>query len=173
MNEQYNASYSHILDISQKKISNLIKYIPLDANMDLMDFACGNGTLLAHVAGKTGSYTGIDTSADLINIAKECARRSGYEQARFICDDIVNYSNNNASTQDIGIAFDFSEHAPDKEWLNILVAIRKILRKSGKLILHTPNGKYFLEILKEKGFLKQFDGHIAIRSASENAQLLK
>jgi len=72
------------------------------------------------------------------------------------------------------MAFDFSEHVGDEEWLQILLSIKSSLKKEGKLYIHTPNGKYFLEIMKNKNFIfSQFPEHIAVRNAKQNIILLE
>ncbi|MCI0575508.1 MAG: class I SAM-dependent methyltransferase, partial [Chloroflexi bacterium] len=40
------------------------------------------------------------------------------------------------------------------------------------LYLHTPNGRYVLELLKKKRILKQSLGHVAVREAQEYKALL-
>ena len=56
----------------------------------------------------------------------------------------------------------------------MLLSIKSSLKKGGKLYIHTPNGKFFLEIMKSFNFIfKQFSEHIAVRNVEENIILLE
>jgi len=170
----YNAAYSACLDRTNARFDQLIKDVPLSAEKDLADFGCGHGLLLPHVAYKVRSYIGIDTSAELIKIARNRLPEYPGMKAGFVCSSIEEFANKNRGAADIGVAFDVSEHIEDGEWLRILVSIREVLRNGGQLYLHTPNGNYVLEIMKKRSFiLKQLPGHIAIRSPEDNARILK
>ena len=92
----------------------------------------------------------------------------------FFCDSIQSFCEKNKEKFDIGMAFDFSEHVGDEEWLQILLSIKSSLKKEGKLYIHTPNGKYFLEIMKNKNFIfSQFPEHISVRNAKQYIILLE
>ena len=54
----------------------------------------------------------------------------------------------------------------------VLLAARKLLRKDGKLIVHTPNLSYWLERLKDWGVIRQIYGHIAVRNEAQYLQAL-
>jgi hypothetical protein len=67
---------------------------------------------------------------------------------------------------------DFSEHVFEYKWAEILTSIKKTLKPQGVLYLHTPNGEYFIEILKNKGVLAQYPEHVAVRGPGHNLTLL-
>lgn len=67
---------------------------------------------------------------------------------------------------------DFTEHLYDKDLLLILKQINISLRQNGKLFIHKPNADYFLEILKEKGIMKQVSGHDGVRNFEQYKKLL-
>jgi len=141
---------------------------------DVVDFACGNGLLLEAVQNLVSSYVGIDYSNSLISAAVKRKARLQADNAEFICDDIHEFCNANPNAFDIAFAMDFSEHVLDKDWVEILISIKKSLKKNGILYIHTPNSEFFLEIMKHHGWLvNQLPGHIAVRTVSENKHLLQ
>lgn len=69
---------------------------------------------------------------------------------------------------------DITEHIYDKTLLEFLASARHVLREAGKLYIHTPNGRYYLELMKRYNFLlRQFPGHVAVRPPDAYAELLE
>ena len=60
----------------------------------------------------------------------------------FFCDSIQSFCEKNQEKFDIGIAFDFSEHVGDEEWLQTLSSIKLSLKKGGNYIC-TPQMEIF------------------------------
>jgi len=159
---------------SDSRIRQLLKLLELKGDLTVADFACGNGVMLEFLHGKFGEYFGIDFSPSAIKNAELRKKKMGVTNAHFFCDSIQSFCEKNQEKFDIGIAFDFSEHVDDTEWSQILSSIKFSLKKGGKLYMHTPNGNFFLEKMKNKNFIfKQFPEHIAVRSAKQNIILLE
>ena len=159
---------------SNSRIMQLSKLIELKGDFAVADFACGNGKMLEFVDQKIGEYFGVDFSPSAIKNAEIRKKKLGATNAHFFCDSIQSFCEKNQEKFDIGIAFDFSEHVGDEEWLQTLSSIKRSLKKGGKLYMHTPNGNFFLERMKSKNFIfKQFPEHIAVRSARQNIILLE
>ncbi|MEC7785855.1 MAG: class I SAM-dependent methyltransferase [Nitrospinota bacterium] len=159
---------------SYSRIGQLLKLIELKRDLTVADFACGNGVMLEFLHEKVGKYFGIDFSPSAIKNAELRKKKMGVTNAQFFCDSIQSFCYKNQEKFDIAMAFDFSEHVGDKEWLQILSSIKNSLKKGGKLYMHTPNGKYVIEIMKNKNFIfKQFPEHISVRSAQKNTILLE
>ena len=159
---------------SNGRITQLLKLINLKGDLAVADFACGNGVMLEFLHQKVGEYFGVDFSSFAIKNAERRKIKLGITNAQFFCDSIQSFCEKNKEKFDIGMAFDFSEHVGDEEWLQILLSIKSSLKKEGKLYIHTPNGKYFLEIMKNKNFIfSQFPEHIAVRNAKQNIILLE
>ena len=155
------------------RIERLMKYIHLNGDYHVADFACGDGMLMPLVASKVASYVGVDFSEEFIRKANERKRLSGITNADFFCSDINDFCDNHAESFDCAFAMDFSEHVYDDEWVKILTGIRKTLKKGGCLYVHTPNALFFIEVLKKHSlFLSHHPGHIAVRSPDENTRLL-
>jgi 2-polyprenyl-6-hydroxyphenyl methylase/3-demethylubiquinone-9 3-methyltransferase len=158
---------------SPVRLQRLLQYVELRPADRIADFACGNAMLMPYVAPRVASYVGIDFSEDFIKKANEKKNLMGFRNAEFYCSDINVFCENNRDRFDRAFAMDVSEHVYDDDWLEILVSIRKSLKAGGTLYLHTPNALFFVEEMKRHSFLlRQFPGHVAVRSPEENARLL-
>jgi len=156
------------------RLNRLLKYIKLKKNDDVIDFACGNAILMPLISQQINSYTGIDFSEHFINAAEENKKKSFIKNAHFFCADINEYCSRHSNQFDKGFALDFSEHVYDDDWLKILKSTRIALKPKAKLYIHTPNGDFFLEKMKNKNFIiKQYPQHIAVRNIEENIKLLE
>ena len=127
--------------------------------------------MLLHAMPAYGTYDGVDFSADFIAAAEDLAE--GKERYSFHCQDIVAYCGEHRGEFDIAATLDFSEHIDDETFVRIYSAIRRSLKPGGRLYLHTPNLAFFMEQLKDKGVLRQFPEHIAVRDADQNVDLLR
>lgn len=155
------------------RIERLVPFLHLKGNEALADFACGNAMLLPLIHNQVAHYYGIDFSEDFVEAARQRAARHTIGNCSFFCEDIVEFCNTHHDCFDIATAFDFSEHIDDDDFLRIFGAIRQSLKTGGRLVLHTPNLEFFVEQLKDKGIMKQFPEHIAVRSPRENVTLLE
>jgi 2-polyprenyl-6-hydroxyphenyl methylase/3-demethylubiquinone-9 3-methyltransferase len=164
------------------RLSRLIDRVNINSRTNVADFACGSGMLLEHIAPRVNSYVGVDFSEPFIRIANTNKQKFESQsqdnlwakKARFECASIQDFCRRNSGIFDVGFAMDISEHVYDDEWLDILLHIRSSMKVGGKLYLHTPNARFFLEIMKRQNFLvKQFPEHIAVRSLKENLKLLE
>lgn len=120
----------------------------------LLDFACGNGFYSRRFAERGAEVVGIDTSPELISIAK----RNHGGKVRFLQPADVHASNRilddfPAATFDrvyVSDALLFFFHAPktglavDEPALELLRRLRRLLRPSGILYLMEPNGTFWL-----------------------------
>jgi 2-polyprenyl-6-hydroxyphenyl methylase/3-demethylubiquinone-9 3-methyltransferase len=167
---------NYVLALEKKslnRIARLMKYVKLSQHSVVADYGCGNGMLLSLIHNKISEYYGIDFSSGMLSAAKKRAEKLSFSKAFFYNADIADFSKEFNDFFDIAFALDFSEHVDDEDWLKILASVRKTLKKGGLLYLHTPNKEYLLEFLKDKGVLKQFPQHIAVRTLSDNLMLLE
>ena len=172
----YDEKYVESFELKQSpfRLQRLIKLMTIDKNHIVVDFACGSGMLMEFIAPKVKSYIGVDFSEAFIRAANKKKKRLSIHNAEFVCSDIIEFCAQNPNRFDIGFAMDFSEHVYDKEWLQILKAIKNSIKSNGKLYLHTPNGEFFIEKMKKKNFvLRQFPEHVAVRTPDENAKILQ
>jgi len=155
------------------RISRLVNLMKLSENMIVVDFACGNGLLLSCIHKMIKYYYGVDFSENFIEEAKRLQNTRNIENAEFHCNEITDFCNNIEIKFDRAFSLDFSEHVYDRDFIEIARSIRKILKHNGIFYLHTPNKEFFIEILKDRGILRQFPEHIAVRTADEMVELLK
>jgi 2-polyprenyl-6-hydroxyphenyl methylase / 3-demethylubiquinone-9 3-methyltransferase len=173
LREMHGAEYVNTFEnMPLNRLVRLGKYFDLTKESVIVDFACGNAMLLEALHDRIKEYHGVDFSSEMIASAKRRSERHSFLNSHFYEEDIHAFANNNLGKFDAAFAMDFSEHVFDDEWAKILASIKKTLKPQGVLYLHTPNGEYFIEILKNKGILEQFPQHVAVRGAAHNLKLL-
>lgn len=158
---------------SMARVTRLAARMQLSGREELADFACGNGMLLQATHDRVRHYHGVDFSADFIRAARRRADARGIGNATFHCEDIVSFCGRHPARFDVAAALDFSEHVDDATFIEVFSAIRGSLRTGGRLYLHTPNLDFFLEQLKQRGILRQFPQHIAVRNRAQLVALLE
>ena len=157
-----------------RRMERLIPQLAVTSQTHVCDFGCGDALALEHLHGRIGSYTGVDFSPEFAAKARERVARLGTTQTEIHCGDLVAFCEGNQKRFDLGLAFDFSEHVYDEDWLAFLQAMHASLKPGGKLVIHTPNLGFFVERLKERNFiLRQFPEHIAVRDMGQNVALLE
>jgi len=154
------------------KNKRLLKYVHFGRSDTVIDIGCGDGSFAYLIHGQVKEYVGVDFSEECIRRATAKARRLNIPNAEFVCEDIVRYCEKHPRTYDKAFALDFTEHVYDEELVRILSAVRISLKESGLLYLHTPNGGYFLEILKKRNIIRQFAQHVAVRNGEEMIELI-
>jgi 2-polyprenyl-3-methyl-5-hydroxy-6-metoxy-1,4-benzoquinol methylase len=173
LREMHGAEYVKVYEKTPiNRLMRLRKYFDLTKESVIVDFACGNAMLLEVLHDCIKEYHGVDFSSEMIASAKKRSEKLSFYNSHFYEEDINTFANDNISRFDAAFAMDFSEHVFDNEWVSILSSIKKTLKPQGILFLHTPNGEYFIEILKSKGLLEQIPQHVAVRGAAHNLKLL-
>lgn len=153
------------------RLERLVPLLGLRPGDTVLDLGCGSGLAMPLVAPRVRRYLGVDFSEPLIAAAK---RRSPPANAEFFCDEIPRFCGRLGDPVDVALALDLSEHVPDEPWLSILQAVRGALAPHGRLLLHTPDGSFFVERLKARNLLlRQFPEHVAVRTAAANRSLLQ
>lgn len=171
----YGKAYVEEFDARQSpaRLERLLSRIELQPQWEVADFGCGSGLLMPHVAPRVRSYAGVDFSDTFIAAAEAHRRRRGVANASFHCAPIEEFCAAHEGRFDAGFAMDLSEHVYDEPWSGILRAIRRGLKPGGHFYLHTPNARFFLEIMKARGWLvKQLPEHVAVRTPERNAAML-
>lgn len=156
-----------------RRVTRLAARMQLSRTEELADFGCGNGMLLQEVHDRVLHYHGVDFSTDFIGAARRRADALGIGNATFHCEDIASFCDTHPARFDVATALDFSEHVDDATFVEVFSAIRGSLREGGRLYLHTPNLDFFLEQLKQRGILRQFPQHIAVRNSAQISALLE
>jgi len=155
------------------RLTRLIPRLNLQSTDVVADFGCGNGLLVPLIYDKVAHYYGVDFSREFIERAQARVAAAGIHNATLVRAEITDFCAGHVRTFDKAFAFDLAEHLYDDTWVEIASAIRSSLRPGGALFIHTPNGWFFLEILKKRGILRQFPEHVAVRTAEENIRILQ
>jgi 2-polyprenyl-3-methyl-5-hydroxy-6-metoxy-1,4-benzoquinol methylase len=82
-------------------------------------------------------------------------------------------SGKRAASFDYVLLLDVTEHIDDDILSDVLLAAKRLLKSDGKLIIHTPNLSYWLELLKDRGIIAQLNGHIAVRNERHYRDLIE
>jgi cyclopropane fatty-acyl-phospholipid synthase-like methyltransferase len=170
----YRADYVAGYDrLPANRMEALVRRCELRPGDEVADFGCGPGSLLHHIHQTIASYCGIDFSEEFIDAAKRKARESGIQNARFECADIVEFCHRNPARFDKAFMFDVSHLIADEQLHAIYSGIRGSLRPSAKFYLHTINGDYFLEKLKDRKWVHRSPHYVAVRTVEQNRDLLR
>jgi cyclopropane fatty-acyl-phospholipid synthase-like methyltransferase len=167
--EQYAGQYDpHAVP----RMERLLPYIQLSGSETVADFGCGNGVLLEVISPKVREYVGVDFSEAFVRAAEQRRDARGIRNGSFHCTDMVAFCSENPGRFDAGFALDFSEHIYDDQFLRIFQAIHTALKPGAALYLHTPNREYFIELMRDRHILQPIEGHVAVRDARRNCELL-
>jgi len=169
--EDYVQKFDSTSSIQIKRIENIVNNLELEENKVVVDYGCGNGLLYETLENKIKEYNGIDFSDEFIAIFKKRINYENKSNVKLYAEDIVDFAVSHKNEFDYAFTLDFSEHIFDNQFIQIYKSIISTLNTNGKLFLHTPNGDYFIEILKNKGIMKQFPEHVAVRNFNQYVKL--
>lgn len=130
----FNGEFSQLFDRYQRNI-NLIKLMP---EHKYLEFGCGRGEICIYHALQGGCATGVDYSADAINLAIKKAKLLGASADFFVSSfadfkPVENY-------YDRILASEFIEHISSVEGYRFLEIAYKSLRPGGRVLIFThPN----------------------------------
>jgi ubiquinone/menaquinone biosynthesis C-methylase UbiE len=134
----YDKIYSEGGYLSEKKFNEMaLKALGVKKgkNKRLLDIACGQGTLLAMAENYVQTY-GIDISREAVSKAKNMARSTEFK----VCSaEKLPFKN---EFFDYITCMGSLEHFVDIE--SSLSEMRRVLKKSGKAVIHVPNSLYLV-----------------------------
>lgn len=169
----YDQRYVEQYDVhAVQRMLRMLPFFDLSEQDVVADFACGNGVLCDLIASRVRKYVGVDFSDAFIREAVGRRDARGITNAEFHCADIVAFCGEHPGELDAAFALDFSEHIYDDQFLRIFQAIHDALKPGAPLYLHTPNGEYFMERLRDSGVIRQIEGHVAVRDTRDQKALL-
>lgn len=111
--------------------SHLIKY------MKVLDVACGNGYGTEILSKSAKKVVGVDISKESIDLAIKKYKNRNVE---FYQSDAksLNFS---SSSFDFVVSFETIEHLSKKDARKFLVEIKRVLKRTGKLLISTPDNR--------------------------------
>lgn len=140
----------------QYTIKNVLEiYSPLE-NEKIIDVGCGWGNISFTLQKKGFDVIGIDYFKKSIDMCKNCAKKLGLDENKFLCRDATD-TKLSANSIDVVYCADLVEHLYPEIYLALLKEINRILKNGGKFIVYTPNPSHILEILKNHNIVLKKD----------------
>lgn len=145
-----NLVYSPTLTkLAKLQVSFIIKKLKLKKGMRILDVGCGNGRHALEFARRGFFVTGVDSSRDLLILAKKEARKEGLS-IQFILNEFQNFHEKEKYDLVISI-FSFGFLNKKNDHLAFLKNIVNSLKSSGKIVLVTGNSLLKLKEAKKYG----------------------
>lgn len=153
---------------ARQRIANVFHLLPRELRgRRLLDLGCGMGTFAVEAASRGALATGIDPAPAAVSAARRVAAAEG-APASFVRADAAALPVA-ASSCDVVLAADVTEHLDDDTLARILREAVRVLRPGGALVLYTPEQSHLFERLRDRGMLNPDPSHIGVRSAAELA----
>jgi len=170
----YDSRYFTNLPTGSQRIAQILSRVKFHPDARVCEFGCGTGDFLFAIQHLVGYGLGIDYVAHAVQRAQTRSRTAAVSNVEFLCGDIREMTARPGLLRsfDEVLMMDFTEHVPDAELLDYFGVARQLLKTTGRIVVHTPNARYYLERLKSQSVLKQLPGHIAVRSESAYVDLL-
>lgn len=172
--EIYDEQYYLGLPVDSRRISTLLKHLEFNGDERVCEIGCAAGHFLQAISSRIKSGIGIDTSAEAIRAARLLEKKENIRNIEFHAISAEDFASTDQSGKfDYVFLMDVTEHLDDATLGHVLVAAGKLLAPNGHLIIHTPNLSYWLELLKDKGYIKQLEGHIGVRNLGQYTDMLR
>lgn len=129
------AKINHVLggnSVTLEGVKKLIKNIPADQTISIMDFGCGNGDMLRMLSdfGNKNNLKfnliGIDANGASIRHAQKCSKK--YDNISYLAEDIFLYDFSKYNI-DIALITLTLHHFKDDEILNLMKVIFNLVKK--------------------------------------------
>ncbi|WP_205204069.1 class I SAM-dependent methyltransferase [Azonexus hydrophilus] len=131
---EFNGEFLSLFDRYQRNV-NLMKLMP---GHKYLEFGCGRGEICIYHALQGGTATGVDYSADAINLAIEKAKSLG-AQVGFVVSSFADFKALENHYDRI-LASEFIEHISAAEGYKFVEIAYKSLRPGGRVLIFThPN----------------------------------
>ncbi len=133
MHRLYNSKNPLVRWIHTTRLSMIVKELPKQKKLDILDAGCGEGHLLQalHAREKNNHYAGIDVTAAAL---KKARKRCPF--AMFKLDDITTLEQTRQKF-DLIICTEVLEHV--YEYRKAINALQRSLKEDGQLIITFPN----------------------------------
>jgi 2-polyprenyl-6-hydroxyphenyl methylase / 3-demethylubiquinone-9 3-methyltransferase len=151
----------------------LIRMLEPGPNDRILEIGCAVGEHALRLAPRVREVVGVDLASPAIVRARARAAREHISNAHFETCDAGDLSAWRDGVFDKVAAIDFFEHVDDRALAAILSEVRRVLIPGGRLAVYTPCATHYVERMKARNFmLRQFPGHIAVRTPESYAKLL-
>lgn len=140
--------YDYWKDSFGKKLNPRLAYsleiAKLKKGEKVLDFGCGRGEMVVQSAIIGCETVGIDYSPESISLTKEAITKNKLKNCRAILTK-GNKLPFREKSFDVVFFLDVAEHLNDKELINSFKEIRRVLKMSGRLIIHTSPNKEWVD----------------------------
>lgn len=120
-----------------------------------VDLACGSGEITVRLAKAGCRMTGIDLSSEMLNVAREKARRAGLD-VKWVCQDMQELELNHKVDFVTAVCDGFNYIPPDKLGA-LLKKIRGNLKSGGVLIFDVSSEYKLKNVLGNNLFCEDYD----------------
>jgi len=117
--------------LEQATLDRILAAHPVGRPTAHLDFACGTGRILQHLAGRTGSSTGVDVSASMLEVARRMA-----PAAELIEADLTQVDRLADRSFDLITAFRFFPNAEPELRRSVLAVLVRHLAPGGMLVFN-------------------------------------
>lgn len=131
------------------RIGRSVSLALLAPNSSVLDFGCGRGELTIYMALSGHECHAVDYSSDAIAIATEKASdicRNGVTTPKFYHSDDLEFLEFPSNRFDAVFLLDVYEHLYPEQIDLLLEAVFRVLRPSGRLVIHTEPNRWLSSI---------------------------
>ncbi len=135
-------------DKLEPRFKEIVKYLKIKKRMKVLDIGCGRGEMVIHASKKGSDSIGIDYSRESIMLANIAKRKQPFEIQKKIEFKIMDAKklSFSDSTFDMVILTDVVEHLYQEELKIVFKEIKRVLKNTGSVIIHTAPNKLFNDI---------------------------
>lgn len=159
-------SYAELLasPFQRYRVAKVLELYTPNKDERVVDLGCALGTFCFALAPHCREVTGVDYSRKAIAVCTRLLETSPYGNIRFVCAD-GQHTGLGTGEYDVVVCADLFEHLYPEPAQGVLDECRRMLRKSGKLLIWTPHRGHFFEILKNRNILFRKDtSHVDYKS---------
>lgn len=155
VNEETAEYAAHMTEVISRTFN---KWLPADANMDVLDIGCGMGFAMSTLKLKGyRTVVGVDTDRSQV---EACKKRNLDAE---LIDDLSNYLDENTNRFGLVMMIDVLEHIPTSQQIAILKKVRASLLPGGRLIIRVPNAS---SIISPRWQYQDFTHHCSFTELS-------
>lgn len=123
----------------QRRIAIIMEKLSLVPGEHVLDVGCGVGTFAFHAAKEEALACGIDYSFESLKAARQLTARYPLKGcADFVQGVATSLPFSNAVFDKITVV-DFIEHITHEEKATLLLELKRVLKKDGRVVIYTPN----------------------------------
>lgn len=142
--EEFKASYGKRLNPRLQKVLELASF---KKGMKVLDIGCGRGELVVQALKEGCNVIAIDYSLDAVKLTRKVISKTSKAEKKRVKIYRMNAKEINflKNSFDVIIMADFVEHLHDWELKVVYEKCFQVLKKGGKIVIHTAPNKLFIK----------------------------